>query len=1054
MSGYMAFTSRTIVRQNSFTRASRPWALLRNHAHSDRTLPVKSLPKPQKPFLDAYDAKIVEKDWYEWWESQGFFTASSADYYPPSGKENPFTMITPPPNVTGSLHIGHALTVSVEDAVARWRRMSGYDVRWIPGTDHAGIGTQSVVEKMLMRDRGLSRHDLGRKEFVDEVWAWRQKYGDRILHQMRRMGASVDWDNLFFTMDKPRYEAVENAFIRLYKDGMIYRDTRLVNWCCELETVISDIEVDYKDIDGRTLLQLPGRTKGVEFGVLHHFSYPIHNPDPNGIKEITVATTRIETMLGDCAVAIHPNDTRYTSLHGKQIYHPILKKTLPIVCDESLVEMEFGTGVVKVTPAHDPNDYACAKRHGLPITSMFDKLGKLNPSCGIPSLVGNDRFEARDIVVDMLKASGHYKGRDDKHVMRVAICSRSGDVIEPLLQPQWYIRCKEMADMARKQVESGEMNIMPKHHVQEWYRWLDSIQDWCISRQLWWGHEIPAYKIRLNTIDKKEFWVVGSTETEARQEAIALLAKEGLETENFDLVKDDDVLDTWFSSGLLPLSALGWKGRIGEPIPARYPLQLMETGYDILFFWVARMAMLASHFTKKPAFEDIYLHAMVRDGQGRKMSKSLGNVIDPLHVIEGVDLETMKNNLLVSNLAPKEITTSSLNLEKEYPTGIPACGTDSLRFALVAYTQQTRQINLEMSNVIQTAHFCNKLWNLFKFGLGRLGPADGRPMSQLSPAGLSLVNRYILSRMAETVRQCQTGFESYRLFDATDALRRFIVEDVCDVYVEFSKAALNRPKHGEDQLDTRTILHACMDVSLRLAHPFMPFVTEELWQHLKHNIPPKEQALQSPTLMLEQYPTPNQFECFYDSEVENHFKVVLSIIHASRSLRQGHQISVAKELPFTILCDNPDLMDPKGPLYQYLDEIKGFIKASELNLVSSDVVGADAPEGWTSKPVTATLKILVPTAAVIRAQVERAIAHGEILSDVIGGKKGRLNKKLDKVRQDIEKMNVRMTKSGYPEGVPIQVQQKNRLRLDTLQSEQKTIEQDMKLLDIILSHKE
>ncbi|KAI8968241.1 tRNA synthetases class I-domain-containing protein [Mycotypha africana] len=792
--------------------------------------------KPKKEFAASYDAKAVEEGWYEWWNQQGLFRASSADFIsqqqqPCPQKKQPFTMITPPPNVTGYLHIGHALTFSIQDALVRWKRMSGYDVKWIPGTDHAGIGTQSVVEKMLLRERGLSRQDLGREEFIKAIWEWKNKYGNHILQQMRRMGASLDWDSEFFTMDKDRSQAVQNAFIRLFEEGLIYRDTRLVNWCCALETVISDIEVDYKDISGRTLIPLAGRREPVEFGVLHKFSYKVADPTPSTPTEITVSTTRIETMLGDCAVAIHPDDERYKSLHGKFVWHPILNKKIPIICDESLVDMEFGTGAVKITPAHDPNDYACARRHNLPIESIFDKTGRLNENCGIPELMGLDRFDVRDKIIDQLRKVGSYKGRDDKHVMRIAVCSRSGDIIEPLIQPQWYVDCKQLAKIARNQVDNGTMSIVPAQFVQDWYNWLDNIQDWCISRQLWWGHEIPAYKIKLNDTQKtdqvdQELWVVGCDQQQANTKAVKLLKDRGY-SEN-----DEDVLDTWFSSGLLPLSALGWKGNKGEEIPARYPIQIMETGFDILFFWLARMAMLTNHFTNgKAPFETIYLHAMIRDAQGRKMSKSLGNVIDPLHVIEGVSLQQMKENLLHSNLPEREIETSTRNLEEEFSNGIPPCGTDSLRFALVQYTQQSRQINLDISTVIQTSHFCNKLWNLFKFGLQRLQQRSDLEFDSnaliRNTGKLSLVNRYILSRMADAVCKCQSGFNEFKLFDVTDTLRRFIVNDVCDVYVEFSKSILNDPDIEEqEKISTLQILHACMDTSLRLAHPIMPFLTE------------------------------------------------------------------------------------------------------------------------------------------------------------------------------------------------------------------------------------
>ncbi|CAO3700745.1 unnamed protein product [Rhizopus stolonifer] len=1020
--------------------ASKPHTTLLKRSYNEK-LPKIPLEKPTKPFMPTYDAKAVEEGWYDWWNQHGLFRASSSDFSNKPSKA-PFTMITPPPNVTGSLHIGHALTFSIEDAMVRWRRMNGYDVKWIPGTDHAGIGTQSVVEKMLMKERGLTRHDLGRTAFIKEIWNWKQKFGDRILHQMRKMGASLDWDNEFFTMDEKRTKAVENAFMRLFKDGLIYRDTRLVNWCCALETVISDIEVDYKDIQGKTWVQLPGRSQPVEFGVLHNFSYQVVDPENNGIKELTVSTTRIETMLGDCAVAIHPDDERYKSLHGKYVYHPILKKEIPVVCDKDLVEMEFGTGVVKITPAHDPNDYACARRHNLPIESIFDKTGKLNENCGIPEWAGRDRFEVREGVIQKLEELGSYKGRNDKHVMRIALCSRSGDIIEPLIQPQWYLNCQDLAKISKKQVEDGKMKILPEQYTQDWYRWLDNIQDWCISRQLWWGHEIPAYQIKLDTQYDQNLWVTGADKKNAESNAKKLLAEKGYAKHiNFELVKDEDVLDTWFSSGLLPLSASGWDGLQINKIPSRYPIQIMETGFDILFFWVARMAMLSNHFTGNQApFETIYLHAMVRDAQGRKMSKSLGNVIDPLHVIEGVSLDQMKQDLLKSNLPEREIKLSAENLEKEYPNGIPSCGTDSLRFALIQYTQQSRQINLDISNVVQTSYFCNKLWNLFKFGLNKLEQDPMQADFDLSQGSqLTLVNKFILSRMADTVSKCQSAFENHRLFEATDALRRFVVEDVCDVYVEFSKATLSKQEHY-DKNATLKVLYACMDVSLRLAHPLMPFVTEELWQQMKTRLPVLQQK-QAPSIMVEEYPTVDQFNHFYDKGVEDHFKAVLSIIHASRSLRQVNQISVVKELPFVIWCNESKSLG--GPLESYLSEIKSFVKASDIQLRDKQ---PEDMSHWTVKVIDENLKIFVPTTHIIRAQLENAATKGIDINEAIQNKSKQMNKKLNKVMNDLEKLHTRMGKPGYNDSVPDIVKEKNGQRIIVLSLEKETIENDLKVL--------
>ncbi|KAG0196720.1 hypothetical protein BGX28_009839, partial [Mortierella sp. GBA30] len=705
------------------------------HTYSSQLAKTRTpLPKPKRN-LDKYDTSIVESGWYEWWESQGFFaprSASATGSVSNTGTSDDsksmassFTMLTPPPNVTGYLHIGHALTASIQDSIIRWRRMRGESVSWVPGMDHAGISTQTVVEKKLMREQKLTRHDLGRDAFTSQIWDWKHLHGDRITQQLKRLGASMDWDQSFFTLDETRTEAVKSAFIHLYRDGLVYRDTRLVNWCCALETVISDIEVEYEDVAGRTMLNVPGRLKKVEFGVLHDFAYKVDGDDT---QELVVSTTRIETMLGDEAVAIHPDDPRYTQLHGKHVVHPISGKRLPIICDPELVDMEFGTGVVKVTPAHDPNDYACGRRHGLPIVNILDKDGKFNSNCGSRTYENMNRFDARDKIVEELKALGVYRGKNEKHTMRLARCSRSGDVIEPMVMPQWYIKCDSMAQRALKDAECNNLVFHPEPAVKEWNRWLENIQDWCISRQLWWGHRIPAYKpvfedgTCIRTVLGAESgdgpWFVAESEDKAVQQIQQFVSDKKLQHLRYKVVQDEDVLDTWFSSGLLPLSALGWTGNIlpsGSRIPDRYPTNMIETGTDIMFFWVARMVMLCSHLSGQVPFKDIMFHAMVRDAQGRKMSKSVGNVIDPTHVIEGISLKDLKATLDGGNLAAKEVKRSQTQMEKDFPRGIKASGADALRFALVASTQQTRQINLDLSNVTSSQHFANKLWNVSAF---------------------------------------------------------------------------------------------------------------------------------------------------------------------------------------------------------------------------------------------------------------------------------------------------------------------------------------------------
>lgn len=584
----------------------------------------------------GYAPKAVEAAWYEWWESCGFFKADS------SSEKDPFVMVIPPPNVTGSLHIGHALTNSIQDTVIRWRRMSGYNTLWVPGTDHAGIATQTVVEKKLARETGKSRHDLGREGFIDEVWKYVDDYGHRITNQLRRLGSSVDWTRQVFTMDDTRSNAVNEAFVQMYEKGLIYRDNRLVNWCCKLKTAVSDIEVDYIDVPKRMGVPVPGYDKPVEFGAITSFAYPYED----GSGEIVVATTRPETMLGDSAVAVHPEDDRYKHLVGKYLVHPINGRKIPIIADAELVDPEFGTGAVKITPAHDPNDFATGKRHNLEFINILDDNGCLN-SNGTGPFAGQRRFDARITVVEHLKELGLFRGVED-NPMRLGLCSRSKDVIEPVLKPQWWVSCEGMAAEACEAVRKKELEIVPQEYEATWFRWMENIRDWCISRQLWWGHRIPAYYISFTgeesgspgaPSENMKQWVVGRTQDDAQK-----IAEEKYPGRQFTLIQDEDVLDTWFSSGLFPFSVFGWP-KESLDLEKFYPGALLETGHDILFFWVARMVMMAKTLTGKLPFKKVYLHALVRDAHGRKMSKSLGNVIDPISVIEGITLEQLHETL-------------------------------------------------------------------------------------------------------------------------------------------------------------------------------------------------------------------------------------------------------------------------------------------------------------------------------------------------------------------------------------------------------------------------
>jgi valyl-tRNA synthetase len=668
-----------------------------------------------KPMLPEYHPKSVEAAWYAWWEKKGFFKPDMDEVLKnPNAKK--FMMVIPPPNVTGALHLGHALMLGIEDAITRWHRMSGHQTLWLPGCDHAGIATQSVVEKMIWKKERKTRHDYGREEFVKKVWEWKDEYGGKINNQFRRYGISVDWDRFAFTLDDTRATAVTEAFVRMYEKGLIYRDTRLVNWSCTLKTALSDLEVEHIELSGPTRLAVPGHdpNKKYEFGTLTHFAYKVKGSD----ETLTVATTRLETMLGDVAVAVHPNDDRYKHLVGKELEHPFIKdRKIVVITDETLVNMEFGTGAVKITPAHDPNDFQCGKRHGLEQINVFDEDGKINANGG-PEFEGLPRFDARVKVYQSLEKLGLIKGKTP-NPMRLGLCSKSNDIIEPYLKPQWYVDCKDMAARSVAAVRNGDLKIVPDSHEKTWYQWLENIQDWCVSRQLWWGHRIPVYLVKIAGVidnpdgNKNEHWVVGRTEDEARANAAK---KFNVDASKIELSQDEDVLDTWFSSGLFPFSTCGWPNTESDDMKGFFPGDLLETGHDILFFWVARMVMMSLELTDKLPFHTVFLHPMVRDEEGGKMSKSKGNVIDPLEVIDSCSLETLLQKLYDSNLAESEIKKTVVQKTKEFPNGIPECGTDALRFSLLSYMIQSN-INLDVKRVVGYRNFCNKLWNINKFAL-------------------------------------------------------------------------------------------------------------------------------------------------------------------------------------------------------------------------------------------------------------------------------------------------------------------------------------------------
>jgi valyl-tRNA synthetase len=593
-----------------------------------------------------------------------------------------FVMAMPPPNVTGTLHLGHALMCAVEDALARWHRMLGHATLWCPGFDHAGIATQVVVEKKLKREQNKTRHDLGRQAFIDEVWKWKKEKGNTIAEQLKRMGSSCDWDRSRFTMDEVSVRAVLEAFIRLHESGLIYRSKRLVNWSCTLNSAISDIEVDKIPLKGRTLMSIPGYKEKIEFGTLTSFAYKIvDEANRETGEEIVVATTRPETMLGDTAVVVNPKDERYKHLVGKQVAHPFIhSRRLPIIADD-MVDINFGTGAVKITPAHDANDFECGKRHSLPMISVIDDAGNISSEGG--AFAGMKRFEARKAIVKALKEKGLFRDVKDTETV-LPVCNRSKDVIEPMLKSQWYVDCKTMAAKASAAVRQKRLRIVPDFHEQTWFRWMDDCHDWCISRQLWWGHRIPAYHITLDgqqTLDDNDddtnmkYWVSAHTHEDAMRKAHARFPH--ISPECIRLKHDEDVLDTWFSSGIFPFSICGWPEQTAD-LERYYPGTLLETGHDILFFWVARMVMMGEQLTGQLPFNTVFLHAIIRDAHGRKMSKSLGNIIDPLDVVDGITLDNLNKQLLQYNLDEKEIERAVKGQKEDYPNGIPECGTDGI----------------------------------------------------------------------------------------------------------------------------------------------------------------------------------------------------------------------------------------------------------------------------------------------------------------------------------------------------------------------------------------
>lgn len=976
------------------------------------------------PLPPSYSPEYVESSWYQWWEKEGFFSPEQHEKLP-HAVDQTFSLCIPPPNVTGSLHLGHALTVAVEDALVRWRRMQGHRVLWVPGCDHAGIATQTVVERRLLREAGRRRQDFTRQEFLREVWKWKNERGEEIYQQLRSLGASLDWSRACFTMDPAFSRAVSEAFVRLADSGRIYRSEALVNWSCALESAISDIEVDSKDLSGPTLLSVPGYDNKVEFGTMLTFAYAIEGHD----GEVAVSTTRPETMLGDVAVAVHPEDPRYQAIHGKQCRHPFTSRLLPIITDP-LVDMELGTGAVKVTPAHDHTDFLLSQRHSLPRLTVIGGDGNMTTACG-QWLQGVKRFDARQMVVDALVERKLFRGKKN-HAMTLPICSRSGDIIEPLLKKQWFISCDEMAKKAIQAVEDGQLQIVPHYYSKTWRNWLSNISDWCISRQLWWGHQIPAYQVQLpdSTHTQEERWVWGRSEHEARQRAAV---RYGVKPEDITLTQDPDVLDTWFSSGLFPFAMLGWPEQTPD-LQQFYPNSLLETGSDLVFFWVARMVMLGTELTGQLPFKQVLFHSMVRDKHGRKMSKSLGNVIDPLDVIHGVSLERLQEKVQEGNLEPRERLVSMEAQRKDFPKGIPQCGTDALRFALCSHKMQGEDISLSISEVLSCRHFCNKMWQTLKFTLGVLGDSSTPVTTLEQTAAVGSMERWVCSRLYSTVLQCEQGLEASELHTVTSALHSFWVHSLCDVYMECVKPVLALPPDTEQsvgaQQGVRSVLFHCVSMSLALLSPFMPFITEELWQRLQPFSPAA--AAVPPTLCLQPYPRSSQLAHWHFPDEERDFLLVQEVIRAARSLRA--QCGMTKEKPAMWAVCSPSqaqVLLHFGPAVWTLSRI------SSLHIHCPD--GAECPPALLSTPP--------PTGSLVAVVDHTCQLHLHIQSGVDVDKQvQQLSLRRDRLLPKLEQLLLRQQELASQSKVPAHIREQTHSKTSALQQEVNTIEEQLKLL--------
>ncbi|MDO6646233.1 valine--tRNA ligase [Acinetobacter guillouiae] len=934
----------------------------------------------------TYDPTEIEKKWYKTWEEKGYFQ--------PSRKGDSFCIMIPPPNVTGSLHMGHGFNNAIMDALTRYNRMSGKNTLWQPGTDHAGIATQMVVERQLAA-QDISRHDLGREKFIDKIWEWKEQSGGTITRQIRRLGSSVDWSRERFTMDDGLSNAVKEVFVKLHEQGLIYRGKRLVNWDPKLQTALSDLEVE---------------SDKEEQGSLWHFKYFFEDKSlrtQDGHDYLVVATTRPETLLGDTAVAVAPDDERYAHLVGKNIILPITGRAVAIVKDE-YVDKEFGTGCVKITPAHDFNDYEVGKRCELAIINIFNKnaevladfefIAKAGEAISktIPApadYIGLERFAARKKLVAQAEAEG-WLDQIQPYTLKPPRGDRSGVIIEPLLTDQWYVKIAPLAEPAIKAVKDGDIKFVPEQYSNMYMAWMNNIQDWCISRQLWWGHRIPAW------YDAEGNIYVGRSEEEVR-------AKNNIAAD-VELNQDEDVLDTWFSSGLWTFSTLGWTGDEAKDkenyfLNTFHPTDVLVTGFDIIFFWVARMIMMTMHFMKNEdgtpqvPFKTVYVHGLVRDGEGQKMSKSKGNVLDPLDLIDGVDLETLVQKRTTGLMNPKDAPKIEKSTRKEFPEGIQAYGTDAVRFTFCALANTGRDIKFDMKRVEGYRNFANKIWNATRFVMMN---CEQQPIGQEIRQDLwELPEQWIVSRLQKAEAAVQQAFATYRLDLAAQAIYEFIWNEYCDWYVELTKPVLNDENVStERKAEVRRVLLSVMEASLRLAHPIMPFLTEEIWQTLAPMI-----GIGGETIMLAPYPVPNPERI--NEQAEADMLGLQGLIGAVRNIRGEMGLGNARLLP--VLLQNATDAE-KAQIARIEPLFKALAKVESITFLTD----AEQPP-LSSSSVVGHVSVFVPMKGLIDPKAELA----------------RLQKDLDKVQKQHDQIASKLANEGFVAKAPAAVVEGEKVKL-------------------------